>query len=74
MTDQDAFAFKPLAANTFVVACASQHVALFTRARQSFHICINNVKRLSDQIAVLSPVVDLVMTVWKKHMRDRCGD
>lgn len=74
MTDQDAFAFKPLAANTFVVACVSQPVALFTRARQSFHICINNVKRLSDQIAVLSPVVDFVMTVWKKHMRDRCGD
>lgn len=78
MTDQDAFAFKPLAANTLVVARASQHVALLTRARQSFHICINNVKRLSHQIAVrlsvLSPVVDFVMTVWKKHMRDGCGD
>lgn len=78
MTDQDAFAFKPLTANTFVVVSTSQHVALLTRARQRFHIYINNVKRLSHQIAVrlpvLSPVVDFVMTVRKKHMRDRCGD
>lgn len=78
MTDQDVFAFKPLAASTFVVASVSQHVALLKRARQSFHICINIVKRLSHQITlrlpVLSPVVDFVMTVWKRHMRDECSD
>lgn len=74
MTDQDVFAFKPLVANTFAVCerVAARSLAHASAAELS-HLhkqCQTAVTSNSSALPVLSPVVDFVMTVWKKHMRD----